>query len=209
MSRRGPSVPALLRGLPPGVLPGDDPDEVEQFIDTMNMMMRARYGDGDGDGDDLIHPYHLDDYTNEHLDDDDTDGDDEYEYDSDDDDDYALHDRGDELYKHGPFRAYDPIPHQEPEHLTVDQVRARAEPLNKRLWENHTHLQAISQRYEAVIQRRWDKKSKVKRREAVVNAWGSDSALPKDHRPDLLHIRSRLSQSVESPPPPPASSFGR
>lgn len=147
--------------------------------------------------DDIDDDYETDDqYEIDHDDDDDDYDYDDEEYDTDNDDDYALHDREDDLYKHGIFRIYDPIPHQEPEHLTVDQVRARADPMNKRIWENYTHLQAITQRYEAVIQRRWEKKSKIKRRDAVINAWGPDSALPRNHRPELLHIRSRPPQFV-------------
>lgn len=55
---------------------------------------------------------------------------------------------------------------------TANQVRAQAEPMRKRIWDRYIHLQAIVQRYEAVIQRRWEKKSKVKRRETVVSVWG-------------------------------------
>lgn len=104
----------------------------------------------------------------------------------------------DELYQHGLFYAFRPLPTQKIEPITVDEVRRLAEPMNKRIWENQTQLKEIALRYEAVIQRRWEKKSKVKRREAVLSAWGTGVvALPKEHQPHLAHYRTREEPYVE------------
>lgn len=131
------------------------------------------------------------DYLYEFDDDQDDDEDDEGNLDDDDDDD-------DDSYDHGIFSRHGPSPYQSLEYPTVDEVRARVEPMNKRIWINYTHLQAIGQRFEAVIQRRWEKKSKVKRRETVLSAWGSGPAIAKEHRPELIHVRNYHIKYVKS-----------
>lgn len=103
----------------------------------------------------------------------------------------------DKMYQHGIFYDLRPSPQHRLEPITVAEVRKQAEPMNKRIWENYALLGEIALRYEAVIQRRWEKKSKLKRRETVDSAWGSDPApLPKEHRPDLVQLRHRSKEYV-------------
>lgn len=105
----------------------------------------------------------------------------------------------DQLYEHGIFYEFQPLPAQVIEPIMVDEVRRLAEPMNKRIWQNHAHLKDIALRYEAVVQRRWEKKSKVKRREMILSAWGTETvALPKMHQPDLVHFRTREDQYVQT-----------
>lgn len=55
------------------------------------------------------------------------------------------------LYTHGIYPGVQPK--TQPEHLIADEVRARATPMVKRIWESFHHLQAICKCQEAVILR--------------------------------------------------------
>lgn len=72
---------------------------------------------------------------------------------------------GPKTYCHGVFEGRPP--NNLPERIGVDEVRSRAEPMSRRVWANFELLKLIVERYEAVIQRRWAKKSKVKRRQIL------------------------------------------
>lgn len=69
---------------------------------------------------------------------------------------------GPKTYSHGVFCGRPPA--HLPERISVDEVRSRAEPMSRRVWANFDLLKVIVERYEVVIQRRWEKKSQVKRR---------------------------------------------
>ncbi|ROW08476.1 hypothetical protein VMCG_03021 [Cytospora schulzeri] len=107
---------------------------------------------------------------------------------------------GGKHYTHGIFRGRHPGEHL-PEPITAAQVRAQARPRSERVWANAQHLQAIVERHEAALQRRWEKKSKVKRREMLQSAWASTDSpplppLPAEHRPGMRHMLHRCSGHV-------------
>lgn len=58
------------------------------------------------------------------------------------------------------------------------EIRQRAE----RIFDNWRALKAIVQRHEATIQKRWMKKTKMKRRELLLTMWPN---MARDHRPDI------------------------
>lgn len=72
---------------------------------------------------------------------------------------------GPRTYSHGVF--YRRQPAKLPEPISAHEVRSRAEPMSRRVWANFDLLKVVVERYEAVIQRRWEKKSKVKRRQIL------------------------------------------
>lgn len=74
-----------------------------------------------------------------------------------------------------------PILPEELPHIR-DTVRRTAE----RIFDNQASLQAIVERHEDTIQKRWIKKSKPKRREIILGAWPGMAA---DHRPDLVLMK--------------------
>lgn len=94
-----------------------------------------------------------------------------------------------QFYTHGVFRGLvqgDRLP----EPISAAQVRARAGPMSRRVLTNAQYLQNIVERHEVALQRRWEKKSKVKRREMLRSAWAStDSPPPPLAAERRLHIR--------------------
>lgn len=100
--------------------------------------------------------------------------------------------RGIYTYNHGVFRSRNT--NDSPPSLSVDEARSRAEPMSKKIWENFHRLRTIISRYEMVIQRRWAKKSKNKRKQTLRLAWASTSDPPpppiaEKHRPEVHYLR--------------------
>lgn len=75
------------------------------------------------------------------------------------------------------------------EHIHTDelpQIRKTIEKTTDRIFANHRELRAVIERHEATIQKRWLKKSKLKRRVVLLGAWPK---MASDHRPDLELVR--------------------
>lgn len=75
------------------------------------------------------------------------------------------------------------------EHIHTDelpQIRKTIKKTTDRIFANHHELRAIIERHEATIQKRWLKKSKVKRRGVLLGAWPK---MASGHRPDLELVR--------------------
>lgn len=97
-------------------------------------------------------------------------------------------------YTHGVFDGTNPV--HPPDPISVEDVRARAEPMSRSIWQDFEHLKAIVQRYELVLQRRWTKKSKLKRKKTLQSAWAATSTPPPQplsemHRPDMHYLCNR------------------
>lgn len=75
---------------------------------------------------------------------------------------------GPKTYTHCVFKHR--LPRQLPRPIAVDEVRSKAEPMSRRIWTNFELLRSIIERLEFTIQRRWLKKSKNKRRQALNTA---------------------------------------
>ncbi|KAI5859515.1 hypothetical protein GGS23DRAFT_616202 [Durotheca rogersii] len=78
------------------------------------------------------------------------------------------------------------------EDITVEQARELSEPQIANIWMNFKHLQAIIHRHEALIQKRWIKKSKVKRSEILQSAWGPRSAMNAQRKPNMALVMNRF-----------------
>ncbi|KAI1485113.1 hypothetical protein F5X96DRAFT_674957 [Biscogniauxia mediterranea] len=79
--------------------------------------------------------------------------------------------------------------------VTPEQVEDASARLASRILDNYKKLSSIVRQYEAKIQTRWIKKSKLKRRQTILKAWPQ---IPTHHRPDVRDWR----KSIE---PEPAS----
>lgn len=64
----------------------------------------------------------------------------------------------------------------------LPSVRSEIRNTAERIFNNWKTLESIVQRHEATIQKRWTKKSKLKRRELLLTTWPN---MARDHRPDL------------------------
>lgn len=72
--------------------------------------------------------------------------------------------------------------------ISEDELRAlRLETRRtaKQIYENWEKLGSIVQRHESTIQRRWTKKSILKRRELLLGTWPN---MARDHRPDFVLV---------------------
>lgn len=111
---------------------------------------------------------------------------------------YHCRDTRTNAYTHGIFAYSNPI--ESPDTITIDEARAKAEPMSRRIWEDFRKLKIIIERYECVIQKRWAKKSSSKRRQTLQLAWAAISTPPPQpmaemHRPDVDHLRTRCSKA--------------
>lgn len=86
---------------------------------------------------------------------------------------------------------------RDPEKISVDNAHTRRTPLVSNIFENLNLLNAILDRHQATIFKRWDKKSEEKRRSLVVAAWGSRMA--ENRRPDFKVWQSVLAQEYIPP----------
>ncbi|KAI1635615.1 hypothetical protein F4809DRAFT_663902 [Biscogniauxia mediterranea] len=66
--------------------------------------------------------------------------------------------------------------------VTPEQVEDASARLASRILDNYKKLSSIVRQYEAKIQTRWIKKSKLKRRQIILKAWPQ---IPTHHRPDV------------------------
>lgn len=72
---------------------------------------------------------------------------------------------------------------RKPEAIPVGNVRAYKDALISTIFANYEVLNAILNRHQATISKRWHKRSEAKRRDLVLSAWGSKMAV--NHRPDF------------------------
>jgi hypothetical protein len=70
---------------------------------------------------------------------------------------------------------------------SVSQVENDASKMSRNIFEYWDKLRTILEQYEAIIQRRWMKKTHKQRTKVLVEAWGSDIAAM--HRPDFKAFR--------------------
>ncbi|KAJ4393298.1 hypothetical protein N0V93_002506 [Gnomoniopsis smithogilvyi] len=107
---------------------------------------------------------------------------------------------GRKRYVHGVFRNTNPF--HETQTISLEEVRSEASPLNKSIWGDFENLRAIIQRFEAVIQKRWAKKSIIKRKLALQSAWAATSdpapqPMAKIHNPGVDYLRRRCNESKQ------------
>ncbi|KAH8759995.1 hypothetical protein F5883DRAFT_564348 [Diaporthe sp. PMI_573] len=69
-----------------------------------------------------------------------------------------------------------------PKLMQPDEVRREAKGRSSRLYASHSDLRAILERHEAVIQKRWIKKTKSQRQAILLKAWPNMATV---HRPDF------------------------
>ncbi|KAI1415065.1 hypothetical protein F5Y13DRAFT_187750 [Hypoxylon sp. FL1857] len=94
-------------------------------------------------------------------------------------------------YTHGTFKLVRPNAGLTPEKISVSEVRQKSSSIIPRLWKNFNKLQTIIERHERSIQRRWKKKPKAKRHDALRRAWGSSPPIATKHRPDVGCVRNQ------------------
>lgn len=70
----------------------------------------------------------------------------------------------------------------------LPQIRKTIKETADRIFANYYELQAIIERHEATIQKRWSKKSNMKRRSVLLGAWPQ---MASDHRPDVELVRRK------------------
>lgn len=98
--------------------------------------------------------------------------------------------QGVKYYSHGHFRNMRTRP-PIVDLLSVDTVRGWTADDIKQICSHYLRLRMIVERYEAIIQGRWSKKSKHKRRAILQSAWGKEfKPMATGHRPDIAHIMS-------------------
>lgn len=68
----------------------------------------------------------------------------------------------------------------------LPRIRDSIKQTTQRIFDNQAGLQAIVERHEETIQKRWIKKSKPKRREIILGVW---PGMATDHRPDLVLLK--------------------
>lgn len=68
----------------------------------------------------------------------------------------------------------------------LPQIRRTIKETADRIFANYRELQAVIERHEATIQKRWSKKSELKRRTVLLGAWPK---MASDHRPDVELVR--------------------
>ncbi|KPI41029.1 uncharacterized protein AB675_8031 [Cyphellophora attinorum] len=73
--------------------------------------------------------------------------------------------------------------HPTPVLITLKEVKLKSSALSKSIFQNWRLLNSILQRHEAVIQKRWRKRSVEQRRKVLLSAW--DGPMPSNHRPDF------------------------
>ncbi|KAF2108677.1 hypothetical protein BDV96DRAFT_616222 [Lophiotrema nucula] len=89
----------------------------------------------------------------------------------------------------GTFR-YSGAPFPSPE-----EIREQTLKFNKSLFENVATLQAIIERYEEVIQKRWLKKKKAQRAAILLTSWPNMAA---KHRPDFVALFSKEVEKINT-----------
>lgn len=80
-----------------------------------------------------------------------------------------------------------------PRELDTKTTKAAAKHFSTAIFKDWTRLNAIVKRYEAVIQRRWMKKTIKQRRELLLKAWPGMSVT---HRPDFATLRNHEKQAA-------------
>lgn len=70
----------------------------------------------------------------------------------------------------------------------VPQIRKSIQETTERIFNNQSELRAIIERHEETVQKRWTKKSKLKRRGVLLGAW---PRMASEHRPDVELVRRR------------------
>lgn len=85
------------------------------------------------------------------------------------------------MWCEGPAIDFNPIRTDE-----LPQIRKTIKETADRIFANHYELQAIIERREATIQKRWSKKSNIKRRSVLLGVWPQ---MASDHRPEVELVR--------------------
>lgn len=80
-----------------------------------------------------------------------------------------------------------------PKPLELDQIRSLANTFAHDIFADWTNLNAILKRFEALIQKRWLKKSAKQRRETLTVAYPS---IPLVHRPDFENFRNYSNRHI-------------
>lgn len=83
------------------------------------------------------------------------------------------------------------LPWQPPEaDISPEQIREERSKRAANIFKNFDLLQGILERHEAVIQKRWKKKTKEQKRKIILSAW-KHGEMPKVHRPDFVAFKEQ------------------
>ncbi len=86
--------------------------------------------------------------------------------------------------------------------ITESEILSQSRPRVNRIFENQHLLRNIIYRHETMIQKRWVKKSKSRRRAVLMEAWGQPP-MPLSHRPDIVAYKNKPPFAAVNPNPEP------
>ncbi|KAI1337758.1 hypothetical protein F5Y15DRAFT_143279 [Xylariaceae sp. FL0016] len=92
------------------------------------------------------------------------------------------------------------FPYPDVESLTLKRFHEKARPMVRRLFKNWETLSTMVERFEGNIQKRWLKKSELKRKALLLAAWPD---MPKSHRPDLAAFKVKKGRDLKAKDPTP------